>query len=256
MNVLSGGAAIAAGCGLLWLSLVAKLADRESARIVWPVTGRLGKVLGPGAVSAAEALVVAVLLAPLPVAVRLLPLAACFSAYAAAATVLHGRRCACFGGWLPTRFSALHAVGCACVAALAFTGVPGGLSVRAATVVAASSVAVASAVAAGLWWRTAARARQPVCDVDRFVVFTAESCPYCAALEAQRSRYAALTDKPLEFRQAVTEEDAEQAGRAFPAVVGYDRDGVPVTGPVHGLSLIRDVLRRSAADRALTGSTR
>ncbi|MEU7166270.1 hypothetical protein AB0A70_16710 [Streptomyces morookaense] len=256
MNVLSGAAAIAAGCGLLWLSLVAKLADRESARIVWPVTGRFGRILGPGPVSAGEALVVAVLLAPLPVAVRLLPLAACFCAYAAAATVLHRRRCACFGGWLPTRFSALHVVGCACIAALAFTGVPGGLSVRAATVVAASSVTAASAAAVVLWRRAAARARQPVHDVDHFVVFTAESCPYCAALEAQRSRYAALTDKPLEFRQAVTDEEAEQAGRAFPAVVGYDGDGVPVTEPVHGLSPIRDMLRRSAAGRAMTGSAR
>ncbi|MEU5306949.1 hypothetical protein ACH4YO_42000 [Streptomyces noursei] len=256
MNTLSGVIAIATGCGLLWLSLVAKFTDRESTSIAWPVTGRFGQLLGPVAVSMAEALLVAVLLAPLPVAVRLLSLAGCFSAYAAAAVVLRGRQCACFGGWLSTRFSTLHAVGCVGVAVLALAGVPGGLSPRAATVVAAVSVAVASIVAVVLWRRAASHAGQAVRDVRRFVIFTAESCTYCAALEAQRSRYEALTDKPVEFLQVDGEEDVERAGRMFPAAVGYDEDGVPVTEPVHGLSRIRDLLRRSAAEPAMTGSSR
>ncbi|WP_336320524.1 hypothetical protein [Streptomyces lavendofoliae] len=248
MNTVCSAAAMAVGCGLLWLSLIAKVADREATAIMWPVTGRFRQLLGPGTVSAAEALVVAAVFAPLPVAWRLLLLGACFTCYAMAATVLRGRRCACFGSWLPTRFSRWHAVGCGAIAALSLAGAfGGGLTAPLATAVAVSSAGVASAVAAGLWWRLARQQPGPVLSIRRFVIFVTDSCPYCAALEAQRSRYEALTDKQVEFRRAATAEEAERAGKAFPAAVGYDADGVPVTEPVHGLSQIRDLLRRSTA---------
>ncbi|MFE7115545.1 hypothetical protein ACFU99_08995 [Streptomyces sp. NPDC057654] len=256
MNVLPGAAALVAGCGLMWVSVIAKLADRESTAVVWPVTGRLRRLLGPHTVSAAECAAVAAMLAPLPVRLRLLLLTVCFSCYAVAAVVLRGRRCACFGSWSQTRFSMLHAAACAAVAALAWWGMLCGLPSPAATISAGSSVALASAAAAWMWRRSAARVRPPLSGIDRFVIYTSESCPYCSALEAQRSRYEALTDRPVEFRLADTDEAAEQAGRAFPAAVGYDADGIAVTEPVHGLAQIRDALRRAGTGPVPVAGTR
>jgi hypothetical protein len=242
---------------VLALSLAAKLADWEETTVAWPVNGVPRTVAGPAQATVVEGLVVVAALVPLPVTVRLGLVGGLFAVYAVATLLLRGRRCACFGGWLPTRFTLAHAAGCAAAVALtvaAILGAPGLPGAWSASTQAAIGLVIA-VVAAGVFRYRAAAARPAVVgDVERIVIFTAESCRYCAALEAQRDRYEAMTDRPVEFRRAVSEEDAAAAGGGFPAAVAYGPDGVPVGEPAHGLAGIRDLLRRSATGLRRTES--
>jgi hypothetical protein len=266
-TVLVGGVAVLA------LSLAAKLADWDETRILWPVTGAVRRIAGPAQVTTIEAAVVAAALVPaLPVPVRLALIGLLFAAYAAAVLLLRGRRCACFGNWMPTRFTVGHAAGCAGVAVLAACGAgplgrgsapglgrgPGpGLAAAlawAATAQAAAGLTLASLIAliallAGRDRRRRAEADppRPPAAIDHIVIYTAESCGFCTALEAQRGRYEAMADCPVEFRRAGSEEDIRAADGKFPAAVAYGPDGLPVSAAAHGLAGIRDLLHSSAA---------
>jgi hypothetical protein len=258
--VLCAAVALVGGVAVLALSFAAKLADWAATRVLWPVTGAVRRIAGPGPVTAVEGLVVAAALAPVtPVPVRLGSIGSLFAAYALAALRLRGHRCACFGSWIPARFTAGHAVACAGVAVPAGGGLLGGepggtgtgewlASVEAATGLVLAALVALTALAVGrLRGRAAADRARPVTGVDRIVIFTAEACGFCAALEAQRDRYEAMTDRPVEFRQADSDEDVQAAGGMFPAAVAYGVDGAPVSAAAHGLAGIRDLLRRSAS---------
>ncbi|WP_433186704.1 hypothetical protein [Actinoallomurus sp. CA-150999] len=242
---LCAAAVLVGGVAVLALSLAAKLTDWETTRVIWPMTGRSRRLAGPAQVTVAEGLVVVAALAPSPVPARLGLLGAVFTAYTIAALRMRGRRCACFGSWIPTRFTTGHAAGCAVVAVAAFAGVIGPPGVWPACGEAAAGVGVAGA--AVVWFRRrSGTADLPApADVDHIVIFTAESCPYCTALEAQRDRYEAMADCPVRFRRADTEEDATAAGGAFPAAVAYDANGIAISEAAHGLAAIRDLLRHS-----------
>jgi hypothetical protein len=251
-------AALAGGVTVLALSITAKLAGWDETGAIWPVTGAARRIAGPAQVTAAEGLVVMAAAVPLPVPARLALLGAVFTAYALAATALRGRRCACFGTWVPARFTWRHAVACAAVAAAACGGLLGGERSWAGSADAAAGVLLAVPLAAWLRARGGAAAGRAEirAGVDHIVIFTAESCRFCAALEAQRGRYEAMTDLPVEFRRAESEEDARAAGGVFPAAVGYDAAGIPVAGPAHGLAGIRDLLRRSTTGTVRTPEAR
>ncbi|HEX6473131.1 MAG TPA: hypothetical protein VF069_28835 [Streptosporangiaceae bacterium] len=255
---LCSHAALAVGVAVLALSLAAKLAGRDETLAIWPVTGVARRFAGPAQVTAIEALVVAAMAVPLPVPPRLVLIGAVFTAYALAAAALRGRRCACFGAWVPARFTWRHAAACAAVAAAACCGLPGGEPPGAGSADAAAGLLLAVPVAA--WLRRRARAAAGgtgiPAEIDHIVIFTAESCGFCAALEAQRRRYEAMTDRPVEFRRAESQEDARAAGGVFPAAVAYDTAGLPVAGPAHGLAGIRDLLRRGAPRSARTTEAR
>jgi len=206
------------------------------------------RIAGPVQVAVAEALVVVAMLVPLPVTARLGLTGAVFTAYAVAALLLRGHRCACFGSWIPTRFTTGHAAACAVAAALAFTAILGPPQVWAASTEAATGLALAALAAAWFAHRASTDLAQAPADVHHIVIFTAESCGFCTALEAQRDRYEAMADCPVEFRLAESEEDVKAVGGMFPAAVAYDADDLPVAEPVHGMAAIRDLLRRSTPD--------
>ncbi|WP_209446405.1 hypothetical protein, partial [Streptomyces sp. MZ04] len=253
----------AVGTGVLTLSVIAKLADWQATVSVWPVGGRARLLAGPGVVTAGEAAVVAAALAPLPVGARLAVVGMVFAGYAVAAVVLRGRECGCFGGWLPSRFTLRHALACLLGAVACLAGaVAGPVPVTAASTAAVAGVAVAVAVAGRLHHAARRRRRRrrgagPVGwptagSIDHVVIFTAASCGFCAALEAQQERYEAMAGCPLEFRNAATDEDKQAAGNAYPAAVAYDAAGSPVTAPAHGLADIRDLLRHTNPPPATT----
>jgi hypothetical protein len=264
-SVLCSAVVLVGGVAALALSLAAKLADWAETRMLWPVTGAARRIAGPAQVTAVEGLVVAAALAPVtPVSARLGAAGLLYAAYAGAALRLRGHRCACFGSWVPTRFTAGHAAACAGVAVLAGGGLIGGgpigggpggtgagaawlASFEAATGLVLAALVALTALAVGrVRGRAAAERARPVAEVDHIVIFTAEHCGFCAALEAQRGRYAAMTDRPIEFRQADSDEDVQAAGGMFPAAVAYSADGRPVSAAAHGLAGIRDLLHRSA----------
>jgi hypothetical protein len=245
LGTLCSTAVLVGGVAVLALSLAAKLADWDATRIMWPVTGALRRVAGPAQVTVIEGLVVVAVLVPLPVTARLGLIGVVFTTYALAALLLRGHRCGCFGSWIPTRFTMRHAAGCAVVAVLAFTGVLGTRRVWVATAEAATGLVLAAVVAAWFRHRSAADRTQVPADIHHIVIFTAESCGFCTALEAQRGRYEAMADCPVEFRRADSEEDAKAAGSVFPAAVAYGADGIPVSEPAHGMAGIRDLLRQS-----------
>ncbi|GAA0320715.1 hypothetical protein NE235_18240 [Actinoallomurus spadix] len=254
-TALCGAGGLVSGVAVLALSVAAKLVDRETTRVVWPVTGGLRRLAGPAQATAAEALVAVTALLPTPAGLRLGLLGAVFTTYTIAALLMRGRRCGCFGSWIPARFTTAHAAGCAVVAALALTGVLGPPGVRLACAEAGAGLALA--VVAAAWLRHRSRAAghvEPPADVRRIVIFTTESCRYCAALEAQRDRYQAMADCPVEFRRADTDEEVRAAGGAFPAAVAYGADGTAVADAAHGLAAIRDLLRHSAARSGRPGS--
>lgn len=253
LTTLGCTAVLVGGVAVLALSLAAKLMDWDTTRVTWPVTGRLRTCAGPTQVTVVEGLVVATALVPCTVALRLGMLGAVFAAYAVAALVMRGRRCACFGSWIPTRFTAAHSAGCAAVGVFAFASTLGPPAIWVATAEAGAGLAVAAAAVAWFRHRSAGHVEAPT-DVDHIVIFTAESCRYCAALEAQRDRYEAMADCPVEFRRADGEEDARAAGGAFPAAVAYGADGSAISEAAHGLAAIRDLLRHSTARSGRAGS--
>jgi hypothetical protein len=238
--------ALFGGVAVLALSLAAKLAGWEATRAGWPVTGPGRRLAGPAQVTAAESLVVATALAPLPVPVRTGLIAIVFAAYALAAVALRGHRCACFGSWIPTRFTWRHAAACAAIAGPAGGGMFGTEPASVGSAEAGGGLVLAVLLAGWLRRRRAGAGDvRPPAEAEYIVIFTTESCGFCAALEAQRGRYEAMTACPVEFRQADSEEDVQAAGAVFPAAVAYGPDGLPVSGPAHGLAGIRDLLRRS-----------
>lgn len=278
-SILCAALVLVGGVAVLALSLAAKLADWGETRVLWPVTGAgsgsgsgggsgfgggggggvVRWIAGPAQVTAVEGAVVAAALVPeLPVAVRLGSIGLLFAAYAVATLLLRGHRCACFGSWVPGRFTLGHAAACAAVAVLACGGLFNAGPEWTTTTAAATTEATAGLVLAALIALTAlvaervrgraaaGRATASPAEVDHIVIFTAESCGFCAALEAQRGRYEAMTECPVEFRRADSEEDAKAAGGGFPAAVAYGADGLPLSDPAHGLAGIRDLLRRSA----------
>jgi hypothetical protein len=269
-SVLCSAVVLVGGVAVLALSLAAKLADWAETRMLWPVTGAARRIAGPVQVTAVESVVVAAALAPVtPVPARLASVGLLFAAYALVALRLRGHRCACFGSWLPTRFTGGHAAVCAGVAVLAGGGLlgagatgpgrPGGtgtgqawlasVEVSSGLILAALVALTALAVGQVRGRATADRAR-PAAEVDHIVIFTAEDCAFCSALEAQRGRFEAMTDRPVEFRQADSDEDIRAAGGMFPAAVAYGADGRPVFAAAHGLAGIRDLLRRSTSAAA------
>ncbi|HEU5155934.1 MAG TPA: hypothetical protein VFU43_02985 [Streptosporangiaceae bacterium] len=253
---LCSAVAIGGGVAILALSLAAKVADWGETRMLWPVTGAARRIAGPGPVTTVEGLVVGAALVPaLPVALRLGTIGLLYAAYAPIALRLRGRRCACFGGWLPTRFTAGHAAVCAGVAVLAAGGLLDTRSGRwLASVEAATGIVLAAlgmlATLAVAKLRRHASARGARRAVDHIVIFTTEDCGFCAALEAQRGRFEAMTDRPVEFRRADSDDDVRAAGGTFPAAVPYGADGRPVDAAAHGLAGIRDLLHRSASAKA------
>jgi hypothetical protein len=263
-SVVCSAVVLAGGVAVLALSLAAKLADWAETGMLWPVTGAARRIAGPAQVTAVEGVVVVAALAPVtPVPARIGSVGLLFAAYALAALRLRGRRCACFGGWLPTRFTVGHAAACAGVAVLAGGGLMGGLigggpggtgtgrawlaSVEVAIGLVLAALVALTAVAVGRWRERAApgHGRRPGAEADHIVIFTAEDCGFCTALKAQRAHYEAMTDRPVEFRQADSDEDVRAAGGMFPAAVAYGADGRPVSAAAHGLAEIRDLLRRS-----------
>lgn len=245
LGILCSTAALVGAVAVLALSLAAKLADWETTRIIWPVSGALRRFAGPAQVAAAEGLVVVAVLVPLPVPARLGLTGAVFTAYALAALLLRGHRCACFGSWIPARFTAGHAAGCAAVAAPAFAGILGTPRPWVASAEACAGLVLAALAAAWLRHCSAADRTRVAADIHHIVIFTAESCGFCTALEAQRGRYEAMADCPVEFRIADSEADAQAAGSRFPAAVAYGMDDIPVSEPAHGMAAIRDLLRQS-----------
>ena len=174
--VLCSAVVLVGGIAVLALSLAAKLADWAETRMLWPVTGAVRWIAGPAQVTAVEGLVVAAALVPVtPVPARLGSAGLLFAGYALAALRLRGHRCACFGSWIPARFTAGHAVVCAGVAVLAGGGLIGGgpggtgtgaawlASVEAATGLVLAALVALTALAVGrLRGRAAAdRARPP-----------------------------------------------------------------------------------------------
>lgn len=245
-TALCAAGGLVVGGAVLALSVAAKLMDQETTRVAWPVTGGLRVLAGPAQVTAVEGLVAVTALLPVPAGPRLGLLGAVFTVYTIAALLMRGRRCGCFGSWIPARFTAAHAAGCAVIAALAFTGALG--PPRAGLACAEAGAGLALAVVAAAWLRRRSRAAgrvEPPAEVRRIVIFTAESCRYCAALEAQRERYEAMAACPVEFRRATTDEEVRAAGGAFPAAVAYGADGAAVSDAAHGLAAIRDLLRHS-----------
>jgi hypothetical protein len=252
LGSLCSAAVLVGGVAVLALSLAAKLADWDATSIMWPVTGALRRIAGPVQVTVFEGLVVVAVLMPLPVTARLALTSVVFTTYALAALLWRGQRCACFGSWIPTRFTMRHAAGCAVMAVLACIGILGSrrawAAAEAATAEAATGLVLAAVVAAWLWHRAAADRMRVPADIHHIVIFTAESCGFCTALEAQRGRYEAMADCPVEFRHAESEQDAKTAGNVFPAAVAYGTDGIPVARPAHGLAGIRDLLRQSTSN--------
>ncbi|MEV5754782.1 hypothetical protein AB0L00_43830 [Actinoallomurus sp. NPDC052308] len=255
LTVLCAAAVLVGGVAVLALSVAAKLMDWETTRAVWPVTGGLRALAGPTPVTVVEGLVAVTALLPAPVGVRLGLLGAVFAGYTVAALLMRGRRCACFGDWIPTRFTMTHAAGCAVVAVLALVGILGPPGVWAAGAQAGAGLILALVAAAWFRRRSAADGHaEPQADVHRIVIFTTESCRYCAALEAQRDRYQAMADCPVEFRRADGDEEVRAAGGAFPAAVAYGADGSAVSEAAHGLAAIRDLLRHSTTPSRRSGS--
>jgi hypothetical protein len=126
-SVLGSAVALVGGVAVLALSFATKIADWAGTRALWPVTGAGRRIAGPSQVMAVEGVVVAAALAPgTPVPARLGSIGLLFAAYALAALRLRGRRCACFGGWLPIRLSMAHVAACAGVTVPAGGGLLGG----------------------------------------------------------------------------------------------------------------------------------
>ncbi|MCO6010359.1 hypothetical protein NE236_35885 [Actinoallomurus purpureus] len=251
---LCSAAVLVGGVAVLALSIAAKLTDWETTRVMWPVTGRPRALAGPAPVTVAEGLAVVAALAPAPVPARLALLGAVFAAYTIAALLMRGRRCACFGSWIPTRFTTAHAAGCAVVAVAAFVGILGPPRTWLACVQAAAGLGAAGAAVVWFRCRSGTGHVPAPADVDHIVIFTAESCRYCAALEAQRDRYEAMADCPVRFRRADAEEEVEAAGGAFPAAVAYDANGTAISEAAHGLVAIRDLLRNATRPSHRPGS--
>jgi hypothetical protein len=79
--------------------------------------------------------------------------------------------------------------------------------------------------------------------IDHIVIYGSDACPVCAGLWDQRDRYRSLAGCPVEFRKAVDANDSELAAGTYPAAAGIGADGTVVSGPVWGLTQIRDLLR-------------
>ncbi|WP_328623209.1 hypothetical protein [Streptomyces sp. NBC_00354] len=228
-------------------------ADRTAAAeraAAWPLTGRLGRLVTPGRATAAEATVLVLALLPLPAAWRLAALATLFACFATTALVLHGRACGCFGTRLAARLTYPHAAACAL---LALTLTAGALASAPGPGTASITAAAGAATGAGLyfspWPRSPATPAVPPGRpelTDHIVIYGSTTCPLCTILWDQQDYYRSLSRVPLEFRTA-TKDDRHITGGAVPAAVAYDHRDTPVTGPVHGLDHIRDLLHATPA---------
>ena len=249
----------AVGIAVLAFSVPTKLSSWPVTARAWPLTGRWSaRLASPAVVTAVEMAVITVAVLPLPTGPRLATVGVVYAAYTAAAVVLLGRRCSCFGSWLTTRFTVWHVAGDGAVAAMSLAAAGAGGPPRLTATFVSGSAAAAGVLAglasALLLRRLGAPAVTPPPArpelIDHVVIYGTDTCPYCATLWDQQAYYRSLAGRPVSWRELGADDHEPAAADGVPAAVGYSAEGARVAGPVSGLSAIRDLLAATAGPLA------